>query len=70
MTLMKSGHLADRLAAAGSEPVGRGEAGGLAGQHRGHLLAEKEGGKSPLRKGAAVAGSAAYFRHQTPGGVV
>ena len=35
MTLMKSGHLADRLAVAGSEPVGRGEAGGLAGQHRG-----------------------------------
>jgi hypothetical protein len=35
MTLMKSGHLANRLAVARLEPVGRGEAGGFAGQHGG-----------------------------------
>ena len=35
MTLMNSGHLASRLAASRLEPVGRGEAGGLAGQHGG-----------------------------------
>jgi hypothetical protein len=35
MTLMKSGHFANRLAATRLEPVGRGEAGGLAGQHTG-----------------------------------
>lgn len=35
MKLMKLGHLANRLAAARLEPVGRGEAGCLACQHRG-----------------------------------
>ena len=35
MTLMKSGHLANRLSAARLEPVGGGEAGGLAGQYGG-----------------------------------
>ena len=35
MTLMKSGHFANRLAATRLEPVGRGEACSLAGQHAG-----------------------------------
>ena len=35
MTPMKSGHLANQFAAARLEPVGRGETGGLAGQHGG-----------------------------------
>ena len=40
MTLMKSSDLAHRLAVAGLEPIGRGEAGDLAGQHVGQTVAD------------------------------